>query len=221
MEEVKHQTLSTRGFLKYETVLWTVHSIVTILAIVDRFTTNINPRQTYIIGKGFAGKDRMGPPMEGPWSVALYDILARISGRYCIVVYNFTLIVRYVSLVFIAFLLNQIIMKKQTHHQYYDTATPTATFSLLVLPAVMLFVFRLHMLEQYLASSWISKHILDCSNITKANLEAHRINGIGLVVMTLIHIWSILLPCVTHNYGSQVLVGTFEWFLSERTPPWL
>ena len=37
--------------------------------------------------------------------------------------------------------------------------------------------------------------------------------------MTLIHIWSILLPCVTHKWGAQVVPGVFEWPLSERTPP--
>ena len=74
-------------------------------------------------------------------------------------------------------------------------------------------------MEQYIASSWISKYVLDCSNIAKANLEAHKINGIGLCVMTLIHIWSILLPCVTHKWRAQVVPGTFEWPLSERTPP--
>ena len=83
-------------FFKYEHVLWTIHTLVTILAIIDRFTTNINPRQSYRIGKGSAGNDRMVGLKEGPWSVAVYDILARVSGRYCIVTFNFMLIVRYV-----------------------------------------------------------------------------------------------------------------------------
>ena len=74
------------------------------------------------------------------------------------------------------------------------------------------------MLEQYLESSWISKHIIDCSNTAKANMEAHKFNGIGLCIMTMIHTWSILLPCMTHKWGAQVIPGTFEWNLSERTP---
>jgi hypothetical protein len=79
---------------KYETVLWTLHvTIITVLAIIDRFTTNFWPRQTFRIGSGSAGNDRM-PIKEGPWSVALYDILARVSGRFSIVCFNFMLITR-------------------------------------------------------------------------------------------------------------------------------
>ena len=71
---------------KYETVLWTLHVTITVLAIIDRFTTNFWPRQTFRIGRGSAGNDRMphGSKEAGPcWSaVALYDILARVSGRF-------------------------------------------------------------------------------------------------------------------------------------------
>lgn len=78
---------------------------------------------------------------------------------------------------------------------------------------------RLHILEQFIASSWISRHILDCSNISKSNIEAHKWNGIALCTLTLVHVWSILLPCLTHNWKAQVVPGIFEWPLSERTPP--
>jgi len=74
-------------------------------------------------------------------------------------------------------------------------------------------------LEQVIASSWISRHVLDCSNISKSNIEAHKINGIALCSLTLIHVWSILLPCLTHNWKAQVVRGIFEWPLSERPPP--
>lgn len=70
-----------------------------------------------------------------------------------------------------------------------------------------------------MASSWIGTHILDCSNIVKTNVEAHKLNGIALCVLTLVHVWSILLPCVIHKWRAQVVPGLFEWPLSERTPP--
>ncbi len=70
-----------------------------------------------------------------------------------------------------------------------------------------------------MASSWIGKHILDCNNIVKSNIEAHKVNGIALCVLTLIHVWSILLPCLTHKWKAQVVPGMFEWPLSERAPP--
>ena len=34
----------------------------------------------------------------------------------------------------------------------------------------------------------------------------------------LLHVWSILFPCLFHGFGAQVLVGTPEWPLSERKP---
>jgi len=83
-------------YFKYEHALWTLHGIITVLAIVDRFTSNYWPRQSFQIGKGYAGNDRMDGFKEGPWSVVVYDVLARISGRFSIVVFNFMLISRYV-----------------------------------------------------------------------------------------------------------------------------
>jgi hypothetical protein len=80
--------------IKYETVLWTLHATVLILAIVDRFKTNFWPRQSFKIGSGSAGNDRMDSFKEGPWSVVVYDILARVSGRFSIVTFNFMLITR-------------------------------------------------------------------------------------------------------------------------------
>ena len=68
-------------------------------------------------------------------------------------------------------------------------------------------------------SSWIGQHVIDCRNITKSNIEAHRLNGISLCILTLIHVWSILLPCVTHKWKAQVVPGSCEYPLSERTPP--
>ena len=74
-------------------------------------------------------------------------------------------------------------------------------------------------MEQYLASSWIARSLVDCSNIVQANLNAHKWNGIALVALTLIHVWSILLPRVVHRWSAQVVPGIFEYPLSERTPP--
>jgi hypothetical protein len=60
--------------------------------------------------------------------------------------------------------------------------------------------------------------MVDCSDLSNANLRLHRWNGIALVVTTLIHVWSILLPCVVHGWGWQIVAGTFDWPLSERKP---
>ena len=46
--------------VSYEAFVWFVFGVTTILAIVDRFTTNVWPRQMFTIGKGVAGKDQIG-----------------------------------------------------------------------------------------------------------------------------------------------------------------
>ena len=110
------------------------------------------------------------PSTLGPWSVVLYDSLARVSGRYSIICYNFLLIT------------------------------------------------RLECLEHILTSSFVRKYLLDTSNIVNANVRLHSWNGIGLCVMTLLHVWSILFPCITHGYTAVVVPGVWEWPASERTP---
>lgn len=62
----------------------------TALAIVDRFTTNVWPRQTYSIGSGSAGSDRL--------SGYKHDVVARISGRFCLFGFNLLLATRLKSM---------------------------------------------------------------------------------------------------------------------------
>jgi hypothetical protein len=168
---VEKQEYPPRPFLSYEVFMWVTFTTLTVLAIIDRFAWNVWPRQVFSIGAGNAGSDRMVGFKPGPWSVVLYDAVARISGRYSILCYNFLLLT------------------------------------------------RLEMLEDFLGpSSFIAKNILDCSNMINANLRLHKITGIGLCVLTLLHVWSILFPCIFHGYSATVVPGTFEWPLSERTP---
>lgn len=157
--------------IPYEVLVWIIFSIVAILAVLDRLTTNLWPRQSFTIGKGFAGKDKIDGLLDGPWSVKVYDILARVSGRYSIVALNLLLFTR---------------MK---------------TFNF------------------WISETWIAKTVVDFSDSVEGNLRLHKWNGITLVVMTLLHVWSILFPCIFNGWRSQVLSGTFEWILSERKPP--
>ena len=156
--------------ITYELFMWIFFTVLTLLAIIDRFTWNVWPRQLYSIGSGSAGSDRLVGYKPGPWSVVLYDALARISGRYSIICYNFLLLT------------------------------------------------RLQMLEDVLSKSFIAKHLLDCTDMVNANVRMHTKAGIGLCVLTLLHVWSILFPCIFHGYTAKVIPGVFEWPLSERTP---
>lgn len=92
--KAKQTTSRQKRLIKYETMLWTVIATVSVLAIVDRFTTNYWPRQSFKIGAGSAGNDQIKGFKEGPWSVVAYDIIARVSGRFSIVAFNFMLITR-------------------------------------------------------------------------------------------------------------------------------
>lgn len=168
----RSSTKPRKAFVTYEKVVWMLIGISTLLAVLDRFTTNVWPRQSFTIGAGTAGTDRMGSLKAGPWSVQVYDILARVSGRISICSFNWLLLV------------------------------------------------RLQSLEHFIASvgsscQWV---VVDCDDIIHANLRIHRWNGIALCALTLLHVWSILLPCITHGYKAKIIPGYFEWPLSERAP---
>lgn len=73
----------------YYITFWSIFSITTALAIIDRFTTNIWPRQDFAYTNSQNQTVRFGGDFidglkPGPWTVKIYDILARISGRYAI-----------------------------------------------------------------------------------------------------------------------------------------
>lgn len=157
--------------ISYELFMSILHYTLCFLAIMDRFEWNVWPRQTYQIGRGSAGSDKMDGLKSGPWSVALYDILARLSGRFAILAYNFLL------------------------------------------------VTRMESVEWLFAETFVAKKFLDCRDIVNANIRMHRWNGIALCVLTLLHVWSILFPCLFHGYKAKVVPGKFEWPVSERTPP--
>jgi hypothetical protein len=54
--------------------------------------------------------------------------------------------------------------------------------------------------------------------MSAANLRLHKWNGIAISVLTLVHVWSIIFPCIFHGWKAIVWLGHFEWLLSERTP---
>lgn len=174
-EELQRQTKMGKKLFRqppipYEALVWIIFSIVTILAVTDRFTTNFWPRQSFKIGKGFAGKDKLDGLIKGPWSVKVYDVLARVSGRYSIVALN------------------------------------------------LLFFTRMKTFNFWISETWIARNFINFSDSLEGNLRLHKWNGITLVVMTLLHVWSILFPCIFNGWSSQVLSGSFEYFLSERKP---
>ena len=74
----RKQTASCRP--SFGLVAWVLFTTLTALWIIDRFTWQINPRQTYSIGAGVVAGDPTDIKV-GPLSVAFYDVFARISGR--------------------------------------------------------------------------------------------------------------------------------------------
>ena len=70
----------------YYIAFWFVFSITTILAIIDRFTANLWPRQKFAYVNSNNQTIKFGGDnfalMQGPWSVKTYDVMARITGRY-------------------------------------------------------------------------------------------------------------------------------------------
>lgn len=100
----------------------------------------------------------------------------------------------------------------------YDViARVSGRVSIVALNLLMLTMMRAPL--EWLASSRALARLVDTSDIVTANRRLHKWNGIALCVLTLVHVWSILLPCLTHGWAARVVVGAFEWPLSERKPP--
>lgn len=101
--------------------------------------------------------------------------------------------------------------------KFYDiVARISGRYSILALN--LLFFTMMKSTASFLSESWAARNLVDMSNIVDANLCLHKWNGITLVVMTLVHVWSILMPPIFNGWRAQVLAGSFEWILSERKP---
>lgn len=101
--------------------------------------------------------------------------------------------------------------------KFYDImARASGRYSIVALNLLMFTM--MHSFMSWLSETWVARRVLDLSDYVEANRRLHKWNGIGLVAMTLIHVWSILLPCVFSGWRAQVVLGVFEWPLSERGP---
>mmetsp|Transcript_16825 Transcript_16825/g.67893 ORF Transcript_16825/g.67893 Transcript_16825/m.67893 type:complete len:672 (-) Transcript_16825:451-2466(-) len=170
-----------RPIITYEQLFWLIFVPLTAWWILDRFFGNVWPRDSFdfrnfsIRGSRSFSSDRRsksgwGPKLkDGPWSVKIYDILARVSGRFTMFGLN-----------------------------------------------AMMFVY-MHTLHHYMMESrWLSE-LIDFTDVT-ARHRIHAWMGYAMAVATLSHIWTILLPCVTHGYNAKVMTGHFDLPISERTP---
>jgi len=77
----------------------------------------------------------------------------------------------------------------------------------------------MHSLFAWATESFVGRNLIDMGNSSEANRRIHKWNGIAIVVLTLLHVWTILAPPIFHGWNSQVVLGNFEWPLSERNPP--
>ncbi|GMH70604.1 hypothetical protein TrRE_jg12047 [Triparma retinervis] len=167
----------------YLFTLLALYFIVTILAVVDRFTTNLSPRQSFARDYEFCRKN--GDPNKsfcgndfycdgdffclkpGPTSVKVFDALSRISGR---------IIITSTSILFLT----------MCHSLFNIIATsPYPTF-----------------LQPYM--SMRLPPIL--YNYKNDNTYVHSIAGTVTAVCTVIHVWSLFLPSMFDGDFKNVLV---------------
>lgn len=159
--------------LGYEPCVWSVFVLLVALAVADRFSLNAWPRDAHAIGAGPAGRDFRPALKPGPWTVKVYDVVARVTGRYSILAFNLLLL----------------------------TSMRAAAAALAESPRLAA--------------------VLDTAALFRANHRIHAANGVALAVLTLVHVWSILLPPVCSGWRARVVRGVFEFPLSERKPPGL
>ena len=96
--QISEPILSKRR-IRYEWLNWFVWTAFTIWWILDRFTTQVTPRQDFSLG----GKTVASDPTdikEGPWTVKFYDVFARVSGRFLTPAVNVLLFTRMHTLMY-------------------------------------------------------------------------------------------------------------------------
>ena len=79
-----------------------------------------------------------------------------------------------------------------------------------------LFFTTMHTLHAKLSTSFLGD-VIDFTDET-AQLDIHRKIGASVCIITVVHVWTILLPCIFQGFTVGILVGTFSWPLSEREP---
>eukprot|EP01025_Chloroclados_australasicus_P042608 TRINITY_DN4529_c0_g1_i2.p1 TRINITY_DN4529_c0_g1~~TRINITY_DN4529_c0_g1_i2.p1 ORF type:complete len:673 (-),score=7.54 TRINITY_DN4529_c0_g1_i2:3032-5050(-) len=86
-----NRTLFEYQMICYEFLVWLFFGVAVVFATLDRFLWNLWPRQIYNIGNGPAGMDYTDGLLPGPWSVKLYDVCVRLTGRYILLAFNILL----------------------------------------------------------------------------------------------------------------------------------
>ena len=100
--------------------------------------------------------------------------------------------------------------------KFYDVvARISGRFTMLGLNGLM-FVFMHALHFRAMECGWLTE-LVDFTD-EHARHRVHKCLGWGVVIATLVHIWSILFPCVFHGYGVKIVPGSFDLPFSERAP---
>eukprot|EP01024_Parvocaulis_polyphysoides_P002869 TRINITY_DN1082_c0_g1_i10.p2 TRINITY_DN1082_c0_g1~~TRINITY_DN1082_c0_g1_i10.p2 ORF type:complete len:620 (-),score=92.36 TRINITY_DN1082_c0_g1_i10:195-2054(-) len=102
--------------------------------------------------------------------------------------------------------------------KFFDVcARVSGRFSIVALNLLLFTMMKTSM--SWISESWIAQYVVDMSDSVEGNHRLHKWNGIMICILTLLHTWSILFPCIFQNFQAKVVLGSFEWPISERNPP--
>eukprot|EP01025_Chloroclados_australasicus_P027847 TRINITY_DN27568_c0_g1_i3.p1 TRINITY_DN27568_c0_g1~~TRINITY_DN27568_c0_g1_i3.p1 ORF type:complete len:603 (-),score=37.68 TRINITY_DN27568_c0_g1_i3:865-2673(-) len=102
--------------------------------------------------------------------------------------------------------------------QFYDIcARVSGRYSIVALNLLLFTMMKTGM--SWIAETWVARYVLDFSDSQEGNHRLHKYNGILICVLTLVHVWSILFPPIFNGFQARIVLGFFEWPLSERNPP--
>eukprot|EP01025_Chloroclados_australasicus_P027849 TRINITY_DN27568_c0_g2_i1.p2 TRINITY_DN27568_c0_g2~~TRINITY_DN27568_c0_g2_i1.p2 ORF type:complete len:639 (-),score=41.23 TRINITY_DN27568_c0_g2_i1:1098-3014(-) len=101
--------------------------------------------------------------------------------------------------------------------QFYDIcARVSGRYSIVALNLLLFTMMKTSM--SWIAETWVAQYVLDFSDSHEGNHRLHKYNGILICILTLAHVWSILVPPIFNGFQAKVVLGSFEWPLSERNP---
>eukprot|EP01026_Neomeris_dumetosa_P048322 TRINITY_DN417_c0_g1_i5.p1 TRINITY_DN417_c0_g1~~TRINITY_DN417_c0_g1_i5.p1 ORF type:complete len:593 (+),score=36.45 TRINITY_DN417_c0_g1_i5:85-1863(+) len=101
--------------------------------------------------------------------------------------------------------------------QFFDACARISGRYTIVALNLMLFTM-MHAFMSWISETWVAHYVVDMSDSVEANHRLHKYNGIGICILTLVHVWSIFFPCIFHGFSVMVNLGSFEYPISERGP---
>ena len=188
---------------KYRMLMLLTYTVITIIAVIDRFTTNWSPRQGYSIVKGWKGCEKYKTSSSGD------DVLSSSCGNdyFCGTQEDFD---QYSGQLPQAVGGDWCLKPGPTSVKVYD-ALSRISGRVIITTLIFNFLTMCHCSFNFLAA-WNTRTRSFFWNVKEDNLYLHAIFGWIAGICTVVHVWSLFLPSIFDGYTNvMVTINGLSW----------